>query len=74
MTFAGNPFHFLGSVSQSVPVLACGSLAKRWLVPGWRLGWLIVHNKKGVLKQSVYDSLDKLSTLTLGPCALIQGE
>ncbi|KAI6661244.1 tyrosine aminotransferase [Oopsacas minuta] len=73
MTYSGNKFYQLGSISESVPVLSCSSLAKIWLVPGWRLGWLVIHNKKGILRQSVYDSFNKLSTLTLGPCSLIQG-
>ena len=72
MTFSGHSFHALGALSRSVPVLSCGSLAKRWLVPGWRLGWVLVHNKDSVLSDSVYSSLGKLATLVLGPCSLIQ--
>ncbi|KAG5893201.1 hypothetical protein JTB14_025606 [Gonioctena quinquepunctata] len=33
------------SVSDScVPILICGGIAKRFLVPGWRLGWIVVHD------------------------------
>lgn len=28
-----------------VTIFKCSGLTKRWLGPGWRLGWLIVYGK-----------------------------
>ena len=63
----------LASVSETVPILAVGSLSKRWLVPGWRLGWLLVHDRNDVMKNGgIHDALEKLSQVTLGPPTPLQ--
>lgn len=31
--------------SGDVPVISVGGLAKEFIVPGWRVGWLILHDK-----------------------------
>lgn len=63
----------LASVSKTVPILAVGSLSKRWLVPGWRLGWLLVHDRNDVMKNGgIHDALEKLSQVTLGPPTPLQ--
>ena len=63
----------LASVSETVPILAVGSLSKRWLVPGWRLGWLLVHDRNDILKNGgIHDALEKLSQVTLGPPTPLQ--
>eukprot|EP00388_Colpodella_angusta_P017579 GDKJ01043451.1.p1 GENE.GDKJ01043451.1~~GDKJ01043451.1.p1 ORF type:complete len:445 (-),score=97.41 GDKJ01043451.1:238-1572(-) len=61
----------LSYLSDNVPIVECGGLAKRWMVPGWRVGWTIVHDRHGAL-QLVKDGLSKLATLTLGPSTLMQ--
>lgn len=38
----------VASLTRTVPVLSCGGLTKRWLVPGWRLGWITVHDRNDV--------------------------
>ena len=38
----------IASLTRTVPVLSCGGLTKRWLVPGWRLGWITVHDRNEV--------------------------
>lgn len=40
----------VSSLSTNVPVLSCGGLTKRFLVPGWRLGWIVVHDRNDVLR------------------------
>lgn len=40
----------ISSLSKNVPVLSCGGLTKRFLVPGWRLGWVVIHDRNGVLQ------------------------
>ena len=34
----------LHTVSGDVPVLSVGGIAKEFVVPGWRLGWLVFHD------------------------------
>lgn len=45
----------------------------RYLVPGWRLGWLIVHdvpNKNHPVLNEIRDGLRNLSQKIVGPCAV----
>jgi tyrosine aminotransferase len=52
MVFGDAAFHPLASLSTTVPVLELGGMAKHFLVPGWRVGWLIVHDRGGVLERA----------------------
>ncbi|KAL7011425.1 hypothetical protein ACKWTF_014259 [Chironomus riparius] len=70
--FPGNEYHSFASLSKNVPVLSCGGLTKRFLVPGWRLGWIIVHDRHGAL-QDIRKGLMNLSARILGPNSLVQG-
>lgn len=45
MTFKGHEFHPIATLTKTVPVLTTGGLAKRWLVPGWRVGWIFIHDR-----------------------------
>uniref|UniRef100_A0A182MZJ8 Tyrosine aminotransferase n=1 Tax=Anopheles dirus TaxID=7168 RepID=A0A182MZJ8_9DIPT len=69
--FPGHEFHAVSSLSHRVPVLSCGGLTKRFLVPGWRMGWIIVHDRNGVLGE-VRRGLANLSVRILGTNTLIQ--
>lgn len=40
MVFEGQRFVPLASLSKRVPVISVGGTAKRFMVPGWRLGWV----------------------------------
>lgn len=70
--FPGIEYVATSSLSKTVPVLSCGGLTKRFLVPGWRLGWIVVHDRNGVLKD-VHQGLESLSTRILGGNMLVQG-
>jgi tyrosine aminotransferase len=72
LTYDGAIFHPMASLSPKVPIITCDGIAKRYLVPGWRLGWLIVHNRYGVLTE-VKAGIVALSQKIVGPCALVQG-
>lgn len=61
------------AVSDSVPVFAVSSISKRFLVPGWRLGWLIVHDRRGIVSKDMRQALVSLTQRILGPCSLLQG-
>lgn len=70
--FSGNEFTALSSLSKDVPIISCGGLTKRFLVPGWRMGWIILHDRNNVFGKEVRKGLANLSTRILGPCTLIQ--
>lgn len=50
----------LASLSSDVPVLSCGGLAKRWLVPGWRMGWILIHDRNEIFGSQVCLSLHQV--------------
>lgn len=52
LTFGSNPFVPMGMFGEVVPVLTLGSISKRWVVPGWRLGWIVTNDPNGVLNQT----------------------
>ncbi|XP_021715981.1 tyrosine aminotransferase-like [Chenopodium quinoa] len=54
ITFGTNPFVRMGEFASIVPMLTVGSLSKRWLVPGWRLGWLVTTDPTGFLQKSQF--------------------
>ena len=67
----GYSFHALSSLSQKVPILTTSGLAKRWLVPGWRVGWILIHDPLKNLG-NIRKGLISLTQLTLGANSLIQ--
>ncbi|KAI9176084.1 hypothetical protein H9P43_006449 [Blastocladiella emersonii ATCC 22665] len=71
MVFSGNTFHAMADLSTTVPVLAVGGLAKRYLVPGWRLGWILVHDRNGAFAE-VRTALLKLSQVIIGANSTVQ--
>ncbi|XP_030645924.1 tyrosine aminotransferase [Chanos chanos] len=73
MVFPGCTFHSLAPLSSDVPILSCGGLAKRWLVPGWRMGWILIHDRNDVFGSEIREGLVKLSQRILGACTVVQG-
>eukprot|EP01108_Squamamoeba_japonica_P003791 TRINITY_DN3037_c0_g1_i1.p2 TRINITY_DN3037_c0_g1~~TRINITY_DN3037_c0_g1_i1.p2 ORF type:complete len:415 (-),score=224.52 TRINITY_DN3037_c0_g1_i1:30-1274(-) len=73
MAFGERKFVSLASLSTTVPVLSCGGLAKQFLVPGWRVGWLVLHDRNDVLKRGgVLDGVLRLSQVLIGANTLTQ--
>ncbi|KAF4749340.1 hypothetical protein FOZ63_010421 [Perkinsus olseni] len=79
-SFDGLPVTPFASVSDTVPILSIGGIAKRtahltllcrFMVPGWRVGWICLHDRGEVLGD-IRQGLHDLSTLTLGPASLLQ--
>ncbi|KAI3830619.1 hypothetical protein MKX03_016451 [Papaver bracteatum] len=67
LTFGKNPFVPMGVFGYIVPVLTLGSISKRWMVPGWRIGWLVASDPNGVLKETkVVESI--ISCLKISAC------
>ncbi|XP_015179297.1 PREDICTED: tyrosine aminotransferase isoform X2 [Polistes dominula] len=73
MVFPGQTFHSLTSLPSEVPILLCSGLGKRFLVPGWRMGWIIIHDKQNVLEEEIRKGLQCLSQRIIGSNTLIQG-
>lgn len=70
--FPGQEFFAVSSLSKKVPVLSCGGLTKRFLVPGWRMGWIVIHDRDNLFKE-VRKGLGNLSARILGANTLVQG-
>jgi tyrosine aminotransferase len=49
LTFGSNTFHPLARVAarmgREVPIITASGLAKQYLLPGWRVGWITFHDK-----------------------------
>ncbi|CAK9798555.1 Tyrosine aminotransferase [Anthophora plagiata] len=73
MVFPGRIFHSLASLSREVPILSCSGLTKRFLVPGWRMGWIIIHDRQNALEKEIRKALNCLSQRIIGSNTLIQG-
>lgn len=44
MVFSDEKFIPLARLSQEVPIISIGAISKRFLVPGWRLGWIMIFD------------------------------
>jgi tyrosine aminotransferase len=51
MIFKGQQFFPMASLSKRVPILSCGGLAKKYFVPGWRIGWICIYDYTSALTQ-----------------------
>lgn len=73
LSFGPNPFVPMGTFAHISPVITLGSLSKRWLVPGWRVGWLVTNDPDGSLKSPKFvERLKKYSNISGGPATFIQ--
>lgn len=48
--FPGTKFHYMAELSKTVPILSCNGLSKRFAVPGWRFGWIAIHDPLNYLE------------------------
>lgn len=71
MAFPGVEFHPFASLSKNVPVLTCSGLTKRFLMPGIRLGWIIVSDRNGALTDVKF-GLKSITGRILGPNSTVQ--
>lgn len=74
LTFGSNPFVPMGVFGSLIPVITLGSISKRWIVPGWRIGWLVTNDTQGILQQSgVVESVKGFLNISSDPATFIQG-
>lgn len=67
------PFTALSSLTKTVPILTCGGISKTCLIPGLRLGWIIINDPQGIFEVSVRSGLNRLTQRLMGPNSLVQG-
>ncbi|XP_022139746.1 probable aminotransferase TAT2 [Momordica charantia] len=73
LAFGSKPFVPMGVFGSTVPVLTLGSLSKRWIVPGWRLGWFVTSDPSGTFrKPKVLERIKKYFDILGGPATFIQ--
>nr|AGK24944.1 aromatic aminotransferase [Ephedra sinica] len=63
----------MAKFASIVPVITLGGLSKRWLIPGWRIGWLAICDPNGFLKpKKVQQAIEVLMNITPTPSTMIQ--
>ncbi|XP_027342895.1 probable aminotransferase TAT2 isoform X2 [Abrus precatorius] len=73
VTYGSNPFVPMGVFAPIVPVITIGSLSKRWLVPGWRLGWIAACDPHGIFqKTGVLTNIISYLEITSDPPTFMQ--
>ncbi|PON39015.1 LOW QUALITY PROTEIN: Tyrosine/nicotianamine aminotransferase [Parasponia andersonii] len=73
LAFGRNPFVPMGVFGETVPVLTLGSLSKRWMVPGWRLGWFVTSDPCGMFREpKIVERIKKYFDVLGGPATFIQ--
>ncbi len=55
-----------------VPVISVGGLAKEFVVPGWRVGWIVFHDADSGALKDVRVGIRSLTQIVLGANSLIQ--
>ncbi|KAK6919102.1 Aminotransferase, class I/classII [Dillenia turbinata] len=74
MTFGSKPFVPMGVFGSLAPVVTMGSISKRWIVPGWRIGWLVLTDPNGYLrKHGIVECILSYLNISADPATLIQG-
>ncbi|KAJ8749186.1 hypothetical protein K2173_018657 [Erythroxylum novogranatense] len=74
LTFGSNSYVPMGVFGSIVPVLTIGSISKRWIVPGWRMGWLVTTDPNGILRDlGIVESFKSYLNISSAPPTFIQG-
>ncbi|KAK1301745.1 S-alkyl-thiohydroximate lyase SUR1 [Acorus calamus] len=75
LAFGETPFIPMGAFGSIVPIITVGSISKRWVVPGWRLGWIVMSDPNGILKQTkIIEGIKGILNITSDPATFIQVE
>lgn len=45
----------------------------RYLIPGWRMGWIVIHDRNDALSVEVRKGLQSLSQRIIGSSTILQG-
>eukprot|EP01059_Diplonema_ambulator_P005198 TRINITY_DN1494_c0_g1_i1.p1 TRINITY_DN1494_c0_g1~~TRINITY_DN1494_c0_g1_i1.p1 ORF type:complete len:408 (+),score=149.69 TRINITY_DN1494_c0_g1_i1:61-1284(+) len=71
VVFGDEEFVSVPTLTTTVPSVVIGGIAKMYVVPGWRVGWLAVHDRNNLLLD-IMEGLMALSTIILGPNSCVQ--
>ena len=71
MVFRGQEFLALSDLSMDVPIVTIGGLAKQFVVPGWRIGWIVFNDREGRLAEAKAGA-NRLTQVILGANTLCQ--
>lgn len=69
--FPGVEYYSIASLSKTVPVISCSGLTKRFIMPGVRMGWIIIHDKQNKLSE-IRQGLVRISGRNFGPNSTVQ--
>lgn len=73
IVFGEKPFIPMGFFASTVPVITLGSISKKWMVPGWRIGWLATCDPDGILRKSqITEGIKKLLNIVVDPSTIAQ--
>ncbi|EOX99489.1 hypothetical protein QUC31_014626 [Theobroma cacao] len=74
LAFGSTKYVPMRMFASTVPVLTLGSISKKWIVPGWRLGWLVTSDPNGILhKYGIIESITGFLNISSDPATFIQG-
>ncbi|XP_059301322.1 nicotianamine aminotransferase 1-like [Lycium ferocissimum] len=74
LCFGSKPFVPMGVFGSITPILTLGSISKRWIIPGWRLGWIAMVDPSGLLKKSgIAECLQSYLEYSANPATIVQG-
>ncbi|AQK59163.1 nicotianamine aminotransferase1 [Zea mays] len=74
LVFGDTPYVPMGVFGHIAPVLSIGSLSKRWIVPGWRLGWVAVCDPNKILQETkIIASITNFLNVSTDPATFVQG-
>lgn len=69
--FPGTDYHPFASLSKNVPILTTSGLTKRFLIPGIRMGWLVVNDRGGKFN-ALRPALINIAGRNFGPSSVVQ--
>ena len=71
MNWGSKPFTPLAAISETVPIITVSGLSKRFLLPGWRFGWILLHDPQG-LATAAKEAFHIWQNRFMGPGATMQ--
>ena len=71
MVFEGEEYWPLAALSTNVPIISVGGIAKQFVCPGWRLGWILIY-QKGADMTGWREGMSSMSQLIIGANTLVQ--
>jgi tyrosine aminotransferase len=73
LTFGENEFYPMAQVARGcVPIITASGLAKQYLLPGWRVGWIVFHDSNTGALREVQAGSKRLAQVILGASHLAQ--